>query len=468
MIGRRGDDGSPHRRRRNTELILLILAAAIVVLAYFRLAFAVDTDLPADVGLYAGGLVAVALGAHLVVRRFAPAADPVLLPLTFVLNGLGVVMVRRIDIALAVGRDDFTPFAPLQAMWTVVSVAAFCAIIVALRDHRLLDQYRYLLGIGALVLLALPALPFIGREINGARIWLDLGAFSFQPGELAKIGLAIFFAAYLAEKRQLLATATSRLGPLRVPPARSFGPVGLVWGVSLLVLIFQRDLGLSLLLFGMFLLLLYVATERAWYLIGGLGLFAVGAVAAYQVFGHVQQRVDIWLHPFADYEGDGFQLVQSLFAMGDGGVFGVGLGQGRPDFIPFVNTDFIFSAFAEELGLLGATAILACYFLIAARAFSIGMRCRDEFGTLLAACLGIVFSLQTFVIVGGVTTLIPLSGMTLPLASYGGSALISNYLLVALLMRVSAAEDPGRLHRPAEALHRDAVPAGGSAPKGSA
>lgn len=462
MIGRRGGDGSPHRRRRNTELALIVLAAAVVVLAYLRLSFAVDADLPTDVGLYAGGLAALALGAHLVVRRFAPAADPVLLPLTFVLNGLGVVMVRRIDIALAVGREEFTPFAPLQAMWTVVSVAAFCAIIVALRDHRLLDQYRYLLGVGAIVLLVLPALPLIGREINGARIWLNLGVFSFQPGELAKIGLAIFFAAYLAEKRQLLATATSRLGPLRVPPARSFGPVGLVWGISLLVLVFQRDLGLSLLLFGMFLLLLYVATERSWYLLGGLGLFAVGALAAYQLFGHVQQRVNIWLDPFADYEGDGFQLVQSLFAMGDGGVFGVGLGQGRPDFIPFVNTDFIFSAFAEELGLLGATAILACYFLIAARAFSIAVRCRDEFGTLLAACLGIVFSLQTFVIVGGVTTLIPLSGMTLPLASYGGSALISNYLLVALLMRVSAAEDPGRPHRPAEALHRDAVPAGPS------
>lgn len=467
MIGRRDGDRSPHRRRRNTELILLLLAAAIVLLAYIRLGFAVNADLPTDLGLYGGGLVVLAVGAHLVMRRYAAAADPVLLPLAFLLNGLGVVMVRRIDVAMAIGRDSFTPFAPLQAMWTVVSIAAFCALIVALRDHRVLDQYRYILGIGAIVLLVLPALPFIGREINGARIWLNLGAFSFQPGELAKIGLAIFFAAYLAEKRQLLAAATSRVGPLRVPPARSFGPVGLVWAISLLVLVFERDLGLSLLLFGMFLLLLYVATERSWYLLGGVGLFAIGALAAYQAFGHVRQRVDIWLDPFADYEGDGFQLVQSLFAMGDGGVFGVGLGEGRPDFIPFVNTDFIFSAFAEELGLLGATALLACFFLIAARAFSIAVRCRDEFGTLLAACLGIVFSLQTFVIVGGVTTLIPLSGMTLPFVSYGGSALISNYLLVALLLRVSAAEDPGRPHRPAEALHRDAVPAGGSTPGGA-
>lgn len=458
MSARRG--GGPSQRRRNAELVLLVLAAAVVVLNYVALGISIEGDVPADLALYGGGLLVLAAGAHLVLRFFAPAADPVLLPAAFVLNGLGVVMVRRIDLALAIGRDEFTPFAPAQALWTLVSVAAFCALIVALRDHRLLDQYRYLFGVGAVVLLLLPSLPFIGREINGARIWLDLGLFSFQPGELAKIGLAIFFAAYLAEKRELLATAVSRLGPVRLPPVRSFGPVAVVWVASLLVLIFQRDLGLSLLLFGMFLVLLYVATERGLYLLGGLALFAVGGFLAYQVFGHVRQRIDIWLDPFADYQGEGYQLVQSLFAMGDGGVFGVGLGQGRPDFIPFVNTDFIFSAFAEELGLLGATALLLCYFLIAGRAFSIAVRCRDEFGTLLAACLGIVFSLQTFVIVGGVTTLIPLSGMTLPLMSYGGSALLSNYLLIAVLLRVSAADEPQRPQRPAEAWQAAPAPAG--------
>lgn len=459
MIGRRDADASLHRRR-NTELLLLAVAAAVVVLAYVTLGFAVGEEAPADLPLYGGGLIGVAIVAHLTMRRFAPRAEPTLLPVAFVLNGLGVVMVRRIDVALQIGRDTYSPAAPLQAMWTLVGVAAFCGVIVALRDHRVLDQYRYLFGIGSLVLLILPSLPLIGREVNGAQIWLNLGAFSFQPGELAKIGLAIFFAAYLAEKRQLLATATSRLGPLRMPPLRSFGPVALVWAVSLLVLITQRDLGLSLLLFGMFLLLLYVATERSLYLIGGAGLFALGAMAAYSVFAHFRQRVEIWLDPFADYSGDGFQLVQSLFAMGDGGVFGVGLGQGRPDFIPFVHTDFIFSAFAEELGLIGATAILLCYFLLVGRAFGIALRCRDEFGTLLASCLGIVFGLQVFVIIGGVTGLIPLSGMTLPFASYGGSALVSNYLLVALLLRVSAAEEPARPRRPGEAVSPEPAAAG--------
>jgi cell division protein FtsW (lipid II flippase) len=458
VIARR--DGAGSARRRGAELVLLVLAAAIVVLAYIALGISIEGDVPADLALYGGGLVVVAAGAHLVLRLFARAADPVLLPAAFLLNGLGVVMVRRIDIALAIGQEEVSPRAPDQALWTLVGVAAFCAVVVALRDHRVLDQYRYLFGVGAVVLLLLPSLPFIGREINGARIWLDLGLFSFQPGELAKIALAIFFAAYLAEKRELLGTAVSRLGPLRAPPVRSFAPVAVVWVASLLVLIFQRDLGLSLLLFGMFLVLLYVATERGLYLVGGLTLFAAGAFAAYQAFSHVRQRIDIWLNPFADYEGDGYQLVQSLFAMGDGGVFGVGLGQGRPDFIPLVNTDFIFSTFAEELGLLGATGLLLCYFLISGRAFSIAVRCRDEFGTLLAACLGIVFSLQTFIIIGGVTTLIPLSGMTLPLVSYGGSALLSNYVLVGLLLRISAAPEPERPHRPAEAWSPEASTAG--------
>lgn len=449
-------------QRRNAELVLLVLAAAIVVLAYVTLVLAVDAETPVELPVYAGGLVAVMAGAHLVLRRFAPSADPVLLPCAFILNGLGVVMVRRIDFANTLAQESSTPLAPAQSLWTVISVAALCGVIVVLRDHRVLDQYRYLLGVGAVVLLLLPLLPLIGQEVNGARIWLDLGVVSFQPGELAKIGLAIFFAAYLAEKRQLLATATSRMGPLRLPPLRSFGPVALVWAASLLVLVFQRDLGLSLLLFGMFVILLYVATERVLYVLGGFGLFAVGALIAYQIFDHVRQRVDIWLDPFSDYQDDGYQLVQSLFAMGDGGVFGVGLGQGAAlaDF-PYVSTDFIFSAFAQELGLIGVSAILLCYFLIAGRGFAIAMRCHDEFGTLLAAGLAIVFSLQTFVIIGGVTTLIPLSGMTLPFASYGGSALLSNYVLVALLLRVSAAPEPSRPRRPAEPVAASAGRAGG-------
>jgi len=442
----------PTRRIRNRELGLLVLAVVLVLLAYVNLGLATQEAIPEDLAVYGTALAGLGLLAHLCVRRFAPAADPLLLPLAFLVNGLGVVMVRSIDLSLQTARGTEVAFAPQQAMWTLVAVLAFCAVIVGLRDHRVLDGYRYLIGVGAIVLLLLPSLPIIGQEVNGARIWLNLGVFSFQPGELAKIGLAVFFASYLAQNRQLLQTATNRIGPLRMPPLRSFGPIAAVWAASLLVLINQRDLGLSLLLFGMFVLLLYVATERVAYLLGGSVLFVIGAVFAYQTFDHFRQRVEIWQDPFADASGAGFQIVQSLFAMADGGLFGVGWGGGRPDMIPFSRTDFIFSAFAEELGLLGATALLLVYLLLVGRIFAIAVRCRDEFGTLLAACLAIVFSLQVFVIVGGVTGLIPLSGMTLPFASYGGSALVSNYLLIALVLRVSAAPAPARPRRPAEGV----------------
>ena len=427
------------RQRANTELGLLLLAVFITGTAYATVGLAHEPVLPAGLLAYGGALLALAAAAHLVSRRRAPGADPTLLPLGFLLNGLGLVMIRRIDFAME-ARGTETVLAQQQTVWTLVAVAAFCVTLLAIRDHRVLDRYRYIIGITAIVLLLLPLLPGIGREINGARIWLRVAGLSFQPGELAKLGLAVFFASYLAEKRQLLSVATNRLGPFMVPPARAFGPVVVVWFVSLSVLVFQNDLGLSLLLFGMFVLLLYTATARPAYLFGSGVLFAGGAYVAYQLFSHVRPRVDIWLDPFADFAGAGYQLVQSLFAFGTGGLLGVGWGQGRPDFIPFVSTDFIFSAFGEEVGLVGTTALLLCYFLIVGRGLRTAIRCRDDFGTLLAACLVIVFALQTFVIIGGVTRLIPLSGMTLPFVSYGGSALVSNYILIALLLRVSAAE----------------------------
>jgi cell division protein FtsW (lipid II flippase) len=301
------------------------------------------------------------------------------------------------------------------------------------------------------VALITPLLPVLGTDFGrGSRIWVRIpGGFSLQPGEFAKIGLVVFFASYLAEKRALLSAATQRLGPLHVPPARAFGPVALAWGVSLAVLVFERDLGLSLLVFGLFVAMLYMATGRVAYVAAGLLLFGAGAVASWSVFGHVQTRVSIWLDPFADAQDTGFQLVQSLFALGTGGIAGVGWGRGNPELIPDVPTDFIFSAIGEELGLLGTTALLLLYFLLVGRGFAIAVRARDDFSRLLAAGLTFTFALQVFVIVGGVTRLIPLTGITLPLVSYGGSSLLANYVLVALLVMVSADGAAGSGRRPA-------------------
>jgi cell division protein FtsW (lipid II flippase) len=426
------------RRRANTELGLLVLALVICLAAYALVGLAREPQLPAGMAGYGGVLAAIAVGAHLFMRRVAPGADPLLFPLAFVLNGLGLVMIRRIDYALAAG--DASELAPSQTIWTIIGVGLLIATLAVIRDYEVLDRYRYSIGIAAIVLLLMPLLPFIGANINGADLWIRFAGFSIQPGEFAKIGLAIFFASYVAENRQLLTVATNRVGPLMVPPARAFGPVLAVWGLSLGVLVFERDLGLSLLLFGLVISMLYAATSRLAYVIGGLGLFAAGGYVAYLLFGHVQDRMGIWLDLWnSDAFGAG-QLQQSLFALGTGGIAGVGLGQGHPDFIPIVSTDFIFSAFGEEAGLLGTTALLLCFLLFVGRGFRIALRCQQEFGQLLAMGLVTLYALQVFIIVGGVTRLIPLTGLTLPFVSYGGSSLLANYVLVALLIRVSTGE----------------------------
>lgn len=422
------------RRRANTELGLLVLALIVCLVAYALVGLAREPVLPAGLAGYGGILAGVALGTHLFTRRVAPGADPLLFPLAFVLNGLGLVMIRRIDYSLS------TSLAPSQTIWTMVGVGLLILTLLVVRDYELLDRYRYLIGISALVLLLMPLLPLVGATINGAQLWIRFAGFTIQPAEFTKLGLAIFFASYLAENRQLLTVATNRVGPLMVPPARAFGPVVAVWGLSLSVLVFQRDLGLSLLLFGLFLSMLYVATSRVIYVIGGLGLFSLGGYVAYLLFGHVRDRISIWLDVWnSDAVGAG-QLQQSLFALGSGRVAGVGLGQGHPDFIPIVSTDFIFSAFGEEAGLLGTTALLLCYLLFVSRGYRIALRCQNEFGQLLTLGLVTLYALQVFIIVGGVTRLIPLTGLTLPFVSYGGSSLLANYILVALLIRVSAGE----------------------------
>ena len=421
------------RRRSNTELGLLVLAIVAILVAYALVGLAQTETIPPGLLAYAAAMAALAIAAHLVSRRLARGADPLLLPLAFLLNGLGLGMVRRLDFAQETSR------APAQTVWAVVGVGVFILTLLVIRDHSVLDSYRYLIGIAALGFLLMPLLPLIGKEVNGARIWLGLGGLSFQPGEVAKLGLVAFFASYLAEKRGLLTVATNRLGPFHVPPARAFGPILVVWAVSLSVLVFEKDLGLSLLVFGIFILMLYIATGRPAYAVAGVTMFGAGAFAAWTMFSHVAVRVGTWLDPWSQYDAAGYQVAQSLFAMGTGGVLGVGLGQGRPDLIPAVSTDFIFAAFAEELGLIGTTALLLCYFLLIGRGLHVASRAKDDFGQLLAAGLTVLFGLQVFVILGGVTRLLPLTGLTLPFISYGGSSLVANYALIALLLRISAA-----------------------------
>lgn len=431
--------------RRGVELTMVVFAVAVTVLAYISVGLGADGNVPSGVVWYGAGLGALFLVAHLTVRRVAPYAEPLLLPIAALLNGLGLVMIHRIDLATANKAQRLSSVVPpgnagLQLAWTAIGITLFVVTLVVIRDHRTLARYTYTAMALGLVLLLLPALlPASLSEVNGARIWIHLGPLSFQPGEIAKIVLVVFFAAYLVGKRELLSLAGRRFAGLELPRARDMGPVLLAWGATLAILIRESDLGTALLFFGFFLVMLYVATQRASWLLIGLGLFCVGALLASVVVSHVQERVDIWLHPFADPTGNGYQLVQGLFGFANGGIFGTGLGQGRPDLVPFASTDFIASAFGEELGLIGLTAILVLYLLFVERGVRAALSVRDGFGKLLAIGLAFAVALQVFVQVGGVMRLIPLTGLTLPFLSYGGSSLVSSWIIVALLLRVSDA-----------------------------
>jgi cell division protein FtsW (lipid II flippase)/cell division protein FtsI/penicillin-binding protein 2 len=411
------------RSRRTIELMLL-LAAVVPVLLVFALAAGAARGTLALSDFYApAGLLAAFGAAHLAVRRFAPGADPVLLPVTALLSGIGLAMVTRLDPSLA---------GP-QTLWLFAGVAVLSATLAFTPSLERVARYKYTIMLVALVLLLAPAL--VGREINGAKLWLHFAGMSFQPAELAKICLVVFLGAYLAEFREVLSVSTRRFAGLHLPSARHLGPLLLMWAVSLVVLVAEKDLGSSLLFFGIFLVMVTVATGRWSYAVVGTVLFALGATAAFFVFAHVRVRVDIWLHPFADAAGKGYQLVQSLFAFAAGGMTGVGPGRGLPTRIPFVATDFIFAAIGEELGLLGGVAIITAYLVLCLRGLATAVRARSDMASLTAAGLVAALGLQTFVIVGGVTRLIPLTGITLPFVSYGGSSIVSNFLLLALLMR---------------------------------
>ncbi|MBI1352081.1 MAG: FtsW/RodA/SpoVE family cell cycle protein [Actinomycetales bacterium] len=439
------DTSTPARKqptRRNVELVLLVFAWAIGLLGTLQISWAIGEDPSSSLWITAGVVGFLALVMHGVTRWKAPYADPFLLPVSTLLTLLGLVMIYRLDVAAARraelnGNPAPTPDVFSQLTWFTVAVILFVSVLVLLRDHRILQRYTYTLGLAGLILLVLPLAPVIGTTVNGATLWIRVFGFSFQPAELAKILLTIFFAGYLVEKRDSLALVRTKVLGIGFPRVKDLGPIIIAWLVSLAVLIFERDLGTSLLFFGLFVSMLYIATQRrSWLLLGGV-LFAIGAVLAYYAFGHVRLRVTVWLDPWT-YAGDqGYQIVQSLFGLANGGILGAGLGQGFPNLVPFANTDFIVAALGEELGLTGLIAILLLYAILVERGLRTAISVRDSFGQLVAAGLSVTMALQVFVIIGGVTRLIPLTGLTTPFLSYGGSSLIANWILVALLLRIS-------------------------------
>ncbi len=419
--------------RRRTELGLVVLAALVTAGAYALAGLGRDAEIPANIGPFLGIVLGLFGTAHVAVRRLAPNADGILLPLAALLNGVGYVFIVRLDEAQADGGR----LAGLQAVWTGVGIAAFVGVLVFVRRARDLERYRYTFAFAGLVLLVLPLLPVIGREINGSRIWISLGPVNFQPGEAAKIVLALFFAGYLVERRELLALSSFRLGPLHLPDPKYLGPVVGAWGMSLVVMTLERDLGSSLLFFVLFVVMLWVATGRTTYLTIGGTLFLGGALFAWSQFSHVRDRVDIWLNPWPVAKAEGFQIVEASFALADGGIAGTGIALGTPTRIPEVETDFIFAAIGEELGLLGATAVLCAYVLMVGAGLRIALRADSAFDTLLATGLTTLLGVQAFIIIGGITRTLPLTGVTLPFVSYGGSSLVLNYVLLALLLRIS-------------------------------
>jgi cell division protein FtsW (lipid II flippase) len=442
------------KSRRNAELGLLLLAMVLVA-AYAATVEAnlLDTVTP-DFWVPAAALTGVFLGLHLVIRYLAPHADPALVPAVALINGLGVGFLRRLDLAdpnlTPEARANFPIFAGTggkQLAWTLAAVILAAGLLVLLRDHRAISRYAYTLGLAGIVLVMLPAvLPRSMSEINGAKLWIMVGGFSIQPGEFAKLALLVFFAYYLVRKREVLSLASRRFLGVDFPRGRDLGPVVGVWLVSLLVLVFEKDLGTSLLYFGMFVVTLYIATERVSWLIIGLLLFFGGAFLAYFLgstiggpFANFYLRADIWLHPFAKPYDEGYQLVQGLLGLGTGGLFGSGPGAGQPTEVPEVQNDFIFAGMGEEIGLFGLSALLVIYLLIVERGLRTALAVRDSFGKLLAGGLAFTLGLQVFVIVGGISRLIPLTGQTTPFLSAGGSSLMANWLLVAMLLRISDA-----------------------------
>jgi len=415
--------------RRRPELGLLFWVAALGITGSVAVAAAEVAGFRPQQLVVPVTFVVIALALHVFLAARGVRGDQLLLPIAAALTALGLVLVQRLASNLLVQ----------QLSWTLIAAGAFAATILIPRDLTALSRFKWTWALLGVLLLVSPLLPVIGREVNGARIWLGVGTVTFEPWEAVKILLVIFFAAYLEEFREVLAQTQRRFGPIPVPPVPYLVPIVAMWAIAMVVMVFERDLGATLLFLGIFLAMLYLATGEVFYTLIGLVLLLVGGFVAYHVFGHVAARVDIWLHPFAeDVRFDtGYQLVQGLFALANGGLFGVGLGNGMPERIPVVWSDFVFDAFAEEVGFAGALALLALYLLFVYRGMLIALRAPTPFLQLLAGGLSFIVALQTIVIVGGNARLIPLTGITLPFVAYGGSSLVTNWMLVALLIRVS-------------------------------
>jgi cell division protein FtsW (lipid II flippase) len=416
---------------RNRELVFLLPALILTTLG-FALVYTVKSAALSWSSLTYGLLFLVLFAiAHVGRRVLAPLADPYLLPVTALLSTLGLLLLYRIDPALALK----------QTMWLIVGLAAFLLVLAVVRDLGFLARHKYWLGMAGLLLLVVTA--GIGQEINGSRLWLSAGPIHFQPAEFGKVLLIAFFAAYLVDVREVLTVSTRRVLGVPFPPFRYLAPLLTIWGFSILLMVFMKDLGTSLLFFGALLALIYVATGRSFYVVIGVVLFLIGATALYFVFGHVRTRVDVWLNPWADPSGKGYQIVQSLFSLASGGLFGRGLGQGYlilqsgNPIIPHLESDFIFSAIGEELGLVGGMGIILLYLVFTYRGLRVAISSRDDFSRLLSTGLTSIFALQAFIIIGGVIKLIPLTGITLPFVSYGGSSVVANFVLLALLLRAS-------------------------------
>ena len=412
------------------EFLLLIAASIIPFVGWVSVDLAREGRVVAGNVIYPLCMVVMFIVAHLVLRLLRPDVDPVVFPVAAALCFMGIILLFRLNDHMA----------RLQLIWMGVGLAAMLGLIAWLKDYRILARYRYTLAVAGLMLLLSTMLPFISKEVNGARLWLVLGPLRFQPSELAKIFLAIFFAAYLADKKELISAAGRSIIGFRMPRLRDLGPLLTMWAISLLLLIFQKDLGSSLLFFGIFLSMIYVATSRVSFVVVGLLLFILGATFTFFAFAHVQDRVTVWVDPLdpETINDESYQVAQSLFAFAEGGLSGKGLARGHPELIPFVETDFAYSVIGEELGLFGAVGLILLYLILAARGLFIALRSRDDFGKLLAVGLTAIVALQSFLIMGGVTRLVPLTGITLPFVSYGGSSLFSNFLLIGLLLCISS------------------------------
>ena len=427
------------KRLRNLELLLIVFALGLSAVAMALVQFGALGSLDLRVLSYTGGLGLLVLLVHLAVRWLAPDADPFVVPLATMLNGLGITMIHRLDIAE--GITGWQAIGIRQIAWTAVALVALLLVLLLVRNHRILQRYRYVAMAAGVGLLLLPLVPGIGRTVNGATLWVEIGQVSFQPGEVAKIALAIFFAGYLLTAKDSLRVAGKQFLGMRWPRLRDLGPIALVWVLAMAVLVFQRDLGTSLLYFGLFVVMMYIATERLiWVIVGG-GLFIAGAVVVGSQIGYVQGRIAGWLNSFDQsvYEAQGgsYQLVQGLFGFAEGGFIGQGLGQGQPDLVPLAHSDYIVAALGEELGLIGIFGILALYLLLVSRGFRVGYLGTEDFGRLLASGLAFVIALQVFVVIGGLTRLIPVTGLTTPFLAAGGSSLVANWMIVALILRLS-------------------------------